>query len=72
MATTARLGSFDDRMRELPPGSAAGVEAIARKLRAVILDDFPKAMEVVRLGDRAAPFGIGPKEMSESLVYVMP
>lgn len=43
MATTARLGSFDERMRELPPGTAAGVEAIARKLRAVIVDDFPEA-----------------------------
>lgn len=72
MATDARLGSFDDLMRELPPGTAATVEPIARKLRAVILGDFPAAIEVVRLGDRAASFGVGPKKMSESHVYVMP
>ncbi|MBK6768936.1 MAG: DUF1801 domain-containing protein [Ardenticatenales bacterium] len=72
MATSARLGSFDDLMRELPPGTAPAVEPIARKLRAVILDDFPEAIEVVRLGDRAASFGVGTKKMSESHVYVMP
>jgi len=64
MATTARLGSFDDLICALPPGTAATVEPIARKLRAVILDDFPEAIEVVRLGDRAASFGVGPKKGS--------
>ncbi|MCC7019864.1 MAG: hypothetical protein IT332_08925 [Ardenticatenales bacterium] len=64
MAITARLGSFDDLMRELPPGTAASVEPIARKLRAVIFDDFPEAVEVVRLGDRAASFGVGPTKGS--------
>lgn len=72
MSTGARLGSFDDLMRELPLGTAATVEPIARKLRAVILDGFPEAIEVVRLGDRAASFGVGPKKMSEAHVYVMP
>ena len=72
MATDARLGSFDDLMSELPPGTAATVEPIARKLREIILDDFPEAVEVVRLGDRAASYGVGPKKMSESHVYVMP
>lgn len=41
MAKEARLGSFDDLMGELPPGSTPTVEPIARKLRAIILDDFP-------------------------------
>ena len=72
MATDARLGSFDDLMSELPPGTAAAVEPIARKLREIILDDFPAAIEVVRLGDGAASYGVGPKKMSESHVYVMP
>ena len=71
-ATDARLSSFDDPMRELPPGTAATAEPIARKLRAVILDDFPEAIEVVRLGDRAASFGAGPKKMSEAHVHVIP
>ena len=72
MATDARLGSFDDLMSELSPGTAAAVEPIARKLREIILDDFPEAIEVVRLGDGAASYGVGPKKMSESDVYVMP
>jgi hypothetical protein len=72
VATDARLGSIDDLMRELPAGTAAVVEPIARKLREVILDDFPEAIEVVRLGDGAASYGVGSKKMSESHVYVMP
>lgn len=69
---TTRLGSFDDLMRELPKGTAAAVEPIARALRAMILEGFPEAVEVVRLGDRAASFGVGPKKMSEAHVYVIP
>ena len=72
MAPNARLGSFDDLMSELSPSTAAAVEPIARKLREIILDDFPEAIEVVRLGDGAASYGVGPKKMSESHVYVMP
>lgn len=72
MATDARLGSFDDLMSELSPGTAPAVEPIARKLREIILADFPEAVEVVRLGDGAASYGVGPKKMSESHVYVMP
>jgi hypothetical protein len=72
VATDARLGTFDDLIAELPAGTSPAVEAIARKLREVILDDFPQAVEVVRLGDGAASYGIGPKKMSESHVYVMP
>ena len=65
----ARLGSFDDLLSE----RAAPPEAeIARALRAVILDGLPDATEVVRLGDGAASYGVGPKKMSESHVYVMP
>lgn len=29
-------------------------------------------MEVVRLGDRAATYGLGPKKMSEAYCYVLP
>jgi hypothetical protein len=72
MATDARLGPFDDLMSELSAGTAPAVEPIARKLREIILEDFPEAVEVVRLGDGAASYGVGPKKMSESHVYVMP
>lgn len=42
--------------------------AIARKLRSVILAVDPVAIQVVRLGDRAATYGVGPKKMSEAYV----
>jgi hypothetical protein len=32
----------------------------------------PMTVEVVRLGDRAASYGVGPKKMSEAYAYVMP
>jgi len=71
MATDARLGCFDDLLGEHSPGTASALEPTARKLREIIPDDFPEAVEVVRLGDGAASYGIGPKKMSESHVYVM-
>ena len=66
--TKTRFGTFD----ELVAGADGAVAAIARKLRSVILAVDPVAVEVVRLGDRAATYGVGPKKMSEAYVYVMP
>lgn len=66
--TETRFGTFD----ELVAGADAAVGAIARTLRGVILAVDPAALEVVRLGDRAATYGVGPKKMSEAYVYVMP
>lgn len=45
---------------------------IARRLRKVIVDVHPGYVEVVRLGDRAATFGLGPKKMSEGYAYILP
>ena len=72
MASQARLGSFDDLIQELPSETEPQVEAIARQLRKVILRGSSEAIEVVRLGDKAASYGVGPKKMSESHVYIMP
>ena len=72
MASKARLGSFEDLLNELPPSTTPHIKPIALRLREVILEGFPAATEVVRLGDRAASYGVGPKKMSESHVYVMP
>lgn len=64
----AKLGSFEDLM-----GITAGpMQPIARRLREVVVDIDPTAVEVVRLGDRAATYGLGPKKMSEGYVYVPP
>ncbi|MEM1115161.1 MAG: DUF1801 domain-containing protein [Bacteroidota bacterium] len=70
--STARLGTFDDLLAELPPEAAPHVAPTARTLRAVIVANLPEAVEVVRLGDRAASYGVGLKKMSESHVYVSP
>ena len=72
MPSTARLGTFDDLLAELPPNTTPHVTPTARALREVVLAGFPEAVEVVRLGDGAASYGVGPKKMSESHVYVMP
>lgn len=45
---------------------------VATALRELILDVHPGAVEVVRLGDRAATYGVGPKKMSEAHTYVLP
>ena len=68
----ARLGSFDDLMSEQSENIEAQVEPIARRLKEVVLADFPEAIEVVRLGDCAASYGVGEKKMSEAHVYIMP
>jgi hypothetical protein len=41
-------------------------------LREIVLDVHPDTVEVVRLGDRAATYGLGPKKMSEGYAYIMP
>ena len=68
----ARLGSFDDLLSEACAAAAPHVAPTARALREVVLADFPDAVEIVRLGDGAASYGVGPKKMSESHVYVAP
>lgn len=42
------------------------------QLRRVIISIHPDTHEVVRLGDRAATYGFGPKKMSEGYVYILP
>jgi hypothetical protein len=49
-----------------------GMRPIARRLRQIVADVDPDTVEVVRLGDRVATYGIGPKKMSEGYAYIMP
>ena len=64
----AKIGSFDDLLRicdePLRPVLAA--------LRDVVLGVHPEACEVVRLGDRAATYGVGPRKMIDGYAYLMP
>ncbi len=64
----AKLGSFEDLLKSC----TLEVKTISLKLRELILEGYPEACEVVRLGDGAATYGIGPKKNSESHVYIMP
>lgn len=45
---------------------------IAINLRKVVQEIDPDVCEVVRLGDRAITFGVGPKKMSEGYTYILP
>lgn len=66
--SATKFGTFDDLVAGLDPEIAR----IARDLRTLILKVHPGAVEVVRLGDRAASYGVGPKKMSEAYVYIIP
>lgn len=66
--TTTRFGTFDELLAE----TEASLRPIARRLRELVLEVHPEAVEVVRLGDRAATYGLGPRKMSEGYCYVLP
>lgn len=68
MAKETDFGTFD----ELIAGKDPCVIKIAITLRRLIYQLHPESVEVVRLGDKAASFGVGPKKMSEAYVYIMP
>jgi len=55
--TMTRLGTIDELLATAPPLLRPPLAS----LRQLILDIHPGAVEVVRLGERAATYGIGPK-----------
>ena len=64
----ATFGTFEELLAITEPSMIG----IATRLREIVLELDPDAVEVVRLGDRAATFGVGPKKMSEGYVYLIP
>lgn len=64
----AEVGTFEDLLAI----SEESMRLIAIALREMVLAVHPDAVEVVRLGDRAATFGVGPRKMSEGHTYVLP
>ena len=64
----AKFGSFEDLLAITDDTQ----KATAKRLREIILTIHSEAVEVVRLGDRAATYGLGPKKMSEGYVYILP
>ncbi len=67
MAET-KYGTFDDLLDITVPE----LRPLVKRLREIVLEIDPAAVEVVRLGDRAATYGLGPKKMSEGYVYILP
>jgi hypothetical protein len=57
---------------ELLDGVEPDLAAIAWRLRAMIREVDPGAVETVRLGDNAATFGVGPRKMTDGYAYIMP
>jgi hypothetical protein len=68
MHTDTRLGTFDDVIAGVGPK----VEEIAHRLRALVGEIHPDAIEVPRPGERTAGYGLGPKKMSETYAYIAP
>ena len=66
--STAKIGTFDD----LLAATDERLRPILHALRQTIRDIHPEACEVVRLGDRAANYGVGPRKMLDGYAYVMP
>lgn len=66
MAT--RFGTFEELTENLPEKQKTMIEC----LKEIVLEIHPETTEVVRLGDNAATYGVGPKKMSEAYCYLMP
>jgi hypothetical protein len=64
----AAQSTFEELLAGVPPD----LVALARRLRAVILEVDPDAVETVRLGDNAATYGVGPRKMTDGYAYIMP
>ena len=64
----AKFGTFDDIVDMTPEP----LRPVTLRIREVLLSVDPDAFVVVRLGDRAATFGIGPRKMSEGYCLILP
>ncbi len=66
--STARTGTFEDLLGITPEP----LRPVAIALREAITRLHPETTEVVRLGERAATYGVGPRKMIEGYAYMMP
>ena len=64
----ARVGAFEDLLAMTPEP----LRPVALALREAVVRLHPEVTEVVRLGDRAATYGVGPRKMLDGYAYVMP
>ncbi len=66
--STAKLGTFE----ELLEITEEPMRPLVEQLRAVVSAIHPDGVETVRLGDRAATYGVGPKKMKHGYAYILP
>jgi hypothetical protein len=66
--TETTFGTFPDLLTITPES----LRPVAERLRAIIWEADPQTVEVVRLGDRAATYGTGPRKMIDGYAYIMP
>ena len=64
----ARIGTFDDLLQI----TEESLRPIVQALRDLVFEVDPNACEVVRLGDRAATYGVGPGKMIDGYAYILP
>jgi len=63
-----KIGQF----RDLLQLAAEPLRPVMESVRTLIFEIDPDACEVVRLGERAASYGCGPRKMVEGYAYIMP
>lgn len=63
---------MNDSFDELLSIAQEPMRPIMLAIRELIIRIHPETCEVIRIGDRAASYGIGPKKMSEAYCYIIP
>ena len=64
----AKIGTFD----ELLEITEEALRPVVAALQEVVFEVDPDTCEVVRLGDRAATYGVGPRKMLDGYAYILP
>ncbi len=62
-----RRGQFDDLVQL----ASEPLRPVMEQLRALVLAIDPDSYEAVRLGERAASYGCGPRKMIDGYAYIM-
>ena len=66
--TSGERRPFDQLIAKLDPD----LTAASRRLGEIIFEVDPQAVEVIRLGNRTATYGVGAHEESDGYVYLRP
>ena len=64
----AKFGTFDHLLQI----SEEALRPVANALRETMFEVDQNTCEVVRLGDRAATYGVGPRKMIDGYAYILP